>query len=132
VLKPLKRALGPGLDTLQGVPNVCLETYFDIHVLGKQKNGETKSQVFIDGEGYWTLTPNVLMPTDIHSVLPTQLRSHYKRANVIYMDCETSSFPSGVHPYLADLINKMDEEVQKKCLLYHYESYPEVPKDMTQ
>ena len=73
---------------------------------------------------------NVLMPTDIHSVLPTQLRSHYKRANVIYMDCETSSFPSGVHPYLADLINKMDEEVQKKCLLYHYESYPEVPKDM--
>jgi len=156
VLKPLKRAVGPGLDTLQGVPNVCLETYFDIHILGKQKNGQTKSQTFLDGEGYWTITPlfamhvissseempsygislqhssgyNVLMPTDIHSMVPTQLKSHYKRANAIYMDCETSPFPSGVHPHISDLINKMDQEIQKKCLLYHYDAYPDVPKDM--
>jgi hypothetical protein len=154
VLKPLKRAVGPGLDTLQGVPNVCLETYFDIHLLGKQKNGETKSHIFMDGEGYWSLTPifamhvissseempsyginlqhssgyNVLMPTDIHSLVPTQLESHYERANIIYMDCETSPFPSGVHPHISDLINHMDKEIQKKCLLYHYDSYPKVPE----
>ena len=40
VLESLKRAVGPGLDTLQGVPDVRLETYFDIHVIGKQENGD--------------------------------------------------------------------------------------------
>ncbi|MDM8560927.1 MBL fold metallo-hydrolase [Candidatus Parabeggiatoa sp. HSG14] len=156
VLKPLKRAVGPGLDTLQGVPNVSLETYFDIHVLGKQENGTTKSWEFKDGDGQWTLTPifamhvissseempsygislqhssgyNVLMPTDIQSMMPTQLKSHYQRAHRIYMDCETSPFPSGVHPHVKDLINHLDTKVQKKCLLYHYEAYPDVPKNM--
>lgn len=156
VLGPLKRAVGPGLDTLQGVPNVSLETYFDIHVLGKQENGYTKSQTFQDADEHWTLTPifamhvissseempsyglslqhssgyNVLMPTDIQSMMPSQLESHYRRAHRIYMDCETSPFPSGVHPHIHDLINNMDKEVQKKCLLYHYDAYPEVPEDM--
>lgn len=156
VLGPLKRAVGPGLDTLQGVPNVSLETYFDIHVLGKQENGQTKSHLFQDGDGYWTLTPifamhvissseempsygislqhssgyNVLMPTDIQATMPPQLESHYRRANRIYMDCETSPFPSGVHPHITDLIKNMDKEIQKKCILYHYENYPEVPEEM--
>jgi hypothetical protein len=156
VLEPLKRAVGPGLDTLQGVPNVSLETYFDVHILGKQENGQTKSQVFPDGDGYWTLTPifamhvissseempsygislqhssgyNVLMPTDVQSTMPPQLESHYRRANRIYMDCETSPFPSGVHPHITDLIKNMDKVIQKKCILYHYENYPEVPEGM--
>lgn len=155
VLSPLKRAVGPGLDTLQGVPDVTLETYFDIHVLGKQENGQTKSHLFQDGEGEWRLTPifamhvissseempsygislqhssgyNVLMPTDIQSMMPAQLESHYKRANRIYMDCETSPFPSGVHPHVTDLIQNMDIKTQKKCLLYHYDGYPEVPEN---
>jgi hypothetical protein len=156
VLNPLKRAVGPGLDTLQGVPNVSLETYFDIHVLGKQENGQTKTHIFQDGDGQWTLTPifamhvissseempsygislqhssgyNVLMPTDIQSIMPPQLESHYRRANRIYMDCETSHFPSGVHPHITDLIKNMDKETQRKCFLYHYDNYPEVPDDM--
>ncbi len=156
VLSPLKRAVGPGLDTLQGVPNVSLETYFDIKVLGKQENGQTKSHLFQDGDGQWTLTPifamhvissseempsygislqhssgyNILMPTDIQSIMPPQLESHYRRANRIYMDCETAQFPSGVHPHITDLIKNMDKETQKKCFLYHYDSYPEVPDNM--
>jgi len=156
VLKPLKRALGPGLDTLQGVPDVTLDTYFNINILGKQENGHTKSHTFQDGEGHWKLTPifamhvissceempsyglslqhssgyNVLMPTDIQSIMPTQLESHYRRAHRIYMDCETSPFPSGVHPHVTDLIGKLDSDIQKKCLLYHYDEYPQVPGDM--
>jgi hypothetical protein len=156
VLKPLKRAVGPGLDTLQGVPNVHLETYFDIHVIGKRRNGQTKTWVFQDGDGQWIMTPlfamhvissseempsygislqhssgyNILMPTDIQSMMPPQLESHYRRANKIYMDCETSPYPSGVHPHIIDLIKNLDKETQKKCLLYHYDNYPEVPEDM--
>ena len=72
---------------------------------------------------------NVLFPTDTQHLMPPQLESHYKRANRIYMDCETSNFPSGVHPHMSDLLSRMHPDIQKKCLLYHYEKYPEVPED---
>jgi hypothetical protein len=113
VLDALKKALGPGLDTLQAVPDVSIETYFDIHLLGEE------GQTFQDTEGSWTLTQgislqhsngyNVLMPTDIQSIIP--------RANRIYIDCKTSPYPS-------------DKEIQKKCLLYHYDKEPEFPEGM--
>ncbi len=156
VLEPLRRAVGPGLDTVQGVPDVRLETYFDIHVIGKQETGETKKHVFHDGEDSWKIAPlfamhvissseemasyglslehssgyNILFPTDTQHMMPPQLESHYKRAHRIYMDCETSDFPSGVHPHISDLVNRMAPEIQKKCLLYHYDKYPDVPEGM--
>jgi len=156
VLEPLRRALGPGLDTVQGVPDVCLETYFDIHLVGKQEDGTTMTHVFYDGEDCWKIKPifamhvfssseempsygvsfqhesgyNVLMPTDIQYMIPPQLEMHYRRADRIYMDCETSPFASGVHPHISDLINHLAPDIQKKCLLYHYDAYPEVPEDM--
>lgn len=156
VLEPLKRALGPGLDTLQGVPNVSIETYFDIHILGKQENGQTKMQKFQESDGTWSLTPvfamhvissseempsygislqhssgyNVLMPTDVQSLIPSQLKMLYKRANRIYMDCETAPYPSGVHPHLSELMEELDEDIQKKCLLYHYDKCPQFPEGM--
>ncbi|MCK5718273.1 MAG: MBL fold metallo-hydrolase [Thiomargarita sp.] len=156
VLEPLKRALGPGLDTLQGVHDVSLDTYFDIHVLGKQENGQTKTHTFQERQGHWTIIPifamhvissseempsyginfqhtsgyNILMPTDIASIMPPQLEQLYKRANRIYMDCETAPFPSGVHPHLSELITQMDPYIQKKCLLYHYDKLPEYPEGM--
>lgn len=156
VLEPLKRAVGPGMDTVQGVPNVCLETYFTVHLIGKQENGKTKTFEFQDGDGQWTIKPifamhvissseemasyglslehssgyNVLMPTDTQHMMPPQLEAHYRRADRIYMDCETSPFPSGVHPHLSDLMNRMDASIQKKCLLYHYDQMPDVPEGM--
>ncbi len=156
VLDPLKRALGPGLDTLQGVHDVSLETYFDIHILGKQENGQTKKHTFQEKNGSWTIIPifamhvissseempsyginlqhtsgyNILMPTDIASIMPPQLKQLYKRANRIYMDCETTPFPSGVHPHLSELINKLDKDIQTKCLLYHYDKISEYSDNM--
>lgn len=156
VLEALKRATGPGLDTVQGVPDVSIETYFNILLIGKQKNGETITRVFHDGDGHWTVRPmfamhvissseemasygislqhssgyNVLMPTDTQHMMPPQLEAHYKKANRIYMDCETSPFPSGVHPHLSELMNHMAPDIQKKCLLYHYDEMPDVPEGM--
>ncbi len=156
VLEPLKRAVGPGLDTVQGVPDVNLETYFEIHLVGKQKNGETRTYSFHDGSGQWVIRPifamhvissseemasygialehsegyNVLMPTDTQHMMPPQLVAHYMRADRIYMDCETSPFPSGVHPHLSELMNRMSPDIQKKCLLYHYDALPDVPEGM--
>ncbi len=156
VLEPLKRALSPGLDTVQGVPNVTLETYFDIHLIGKQENGQTVIHTFHDGEGDWKVKPvfamhvissseemasygisfqhssgyNVLMPTDTQHMMPPQLVAHYRKADRIYMDCETSPFPSSVHPHITDLINHLDPAIQKKCLLYHYDQEPKVAEDV--
>ncbi len=156
VLRQLIRAVGPGLDTLQGVHDVSLETYFDLHVIGKQENGQTKRYEFKDGNGKWLLTPifamhvissseempsygiilehssgyKVLMPTDIASIMPPQLELLYRRANRIYMDCETTTLPSGVHPHINDLIQNLEPDIQKKCLLYHYDNLPNLPKDM--
>ncbi len=156
VLEPLKQAVSPGLDTVQGVPNVCLDTYFDIHLIGKQANGETLTHKFTDGDVYWKVKPLfamhiissseemasyglsiensdgyvVLMPTDTQHMMPPQLEAHYKRANRIYMDCETAAYPSGVHPHISDLIHRMAPDIQKKCLLYHYDTYPDVPEGM--
>ena len=156
VLEPLKRALGPGLDTVQGVPNVTLETYFSLKLIGKQENGETKTHIFQDGDGHWTVRPifamhvissseemasygisfqhsggyNVLMPTDTQHMMPPQLNAHYRRADTIYMDCETAQFPSGMHPHISDLMNRLDPQIQKKCLLYHYDAYPKVSDGM--
>ncbi|OUD15674.1 MBL fold metallo-hydrolase [Thioflexithrix psekupsensis] len=155
VLEPLRRAVGPGLDTVQGVPDVRLETYFDIHLVGKQEDGTTITHIFQDGEESWTMKPvfamhvfssseempsygislqysrgyNVLMPTDIQFMIPPQLEMHYRKADRIYMDCETSPFPSGVHPHISDLINNLDPEIQKKCLLYHYDGVPNLPEN---
>ncbi len=156
VLEPLKRAVGPGMDTVQGVPNVSLDTYFDIHLIGKQENGQTVPYTFRDTDGEWSIKPvfamhvissteempsygisllhsggyNVLMPTDTQHMMPPQLETLYRRADRIYMDCETGKFPSGVHPHVSDLIHRMAADIQKKCLLYHYDAYPEVPEGM--
>jgi len=156
VLEPLRRAVGPGMDTVQGVPDVRLETYFDLHVIGKQESGETKKHLFQDGEESWKMTPvfamhvissseemasygisfehscgyNVLFPTDTQHMAPPQLRSHYKRADYIFMDCETSDFPTGVHPHISELVDQLDPDIQQKCLLYHYDKCPNVPDDM--
>ncbi len=156
VLEPLKRAVGPGMDTVQGVPDVTIETYFDLHLVGKQEDGTTSSHLFEDGNDSWKMTPifamhvissseempsyginlehssgyNVLMPTDTQHMIPKQLEAHYHRANRIYMDCETSPYPSGVHPHISNLINDMAADIQKKCLLYHYDTYPDVPNGM--
>ena len=139
-----------------GSRGISLETYFTIRLIGKQENGDTRVHVFQDGDGYWRVKPifamhvissseemasygisfqrssgyNVLMPTDTQHMMPPQLEAHYRKADRIYMDCETSSFPSGVHPHISDLINRMDPAIQKKCLLYHYDQEPKVPEDM--
>ncbi len=156
VLEPLKRAVGPGMDTVQGVPDVTIETYFDLHLVGKQEDGTTASHIFEDGSDTWKMTPifamhvissseempsygislehssgyNVLMPTDTQHMIPKQLEAHYHKADRIYMDCETSPYPSGVHPHISNLIHDMNPDIQSKCLLYHYDSFPEIPPNM--
>lgn len=51
---------------------------------------------------------------------PTQIGKFYADADVIFQDCETSKFKSGVHAHYDDL-RTLAPEVKRKMWLYHYQ-----------
>jgi ribonuclease BN (tRNA processing enzyme) len=51
---------------------------------------------------------------------PSQLTCFYKEADVVFHDCETMAFKSGVHANYADLVN-LPKEVKEKMYLLHYQ-----------
>jgi len=144
VLNELWHAAQPGLETIQGVPDVNLETFFDVHEMY-----DNKPLVMEDGKRHWkmfTVTsvhinagyrqmPSfglwiegsdgqiIFMPTDTQFMTPKQVSLYYDRASVIYQDCETGP-RSDVHPHIEDL-QTLEPETKKKCLLYHYNIPPE-------
>lgn len=50
---------------------------------------------------------------------PRQIESFYKWADIIFHDCETYNFKSGVHAHYDDL-RTLDKETKGKMWLYHY------------
>ncbi|MCP5494259.1 MAG: MBL fold metallo-hydrolase [Leptospiraceae bacterium] len=145
VLDELWSAAAPGLKTLQGVQEVGLDTYFDVNVMKSNIN-----YAFNDGKKKWvvdtiisthvlagtTLMPsyglrfrssdgkNILFPTDTLWMMPPNMLGFYKRADIIYQDCETGP-KSGVHSHINE-IRISDPEIKKKCYLYHYDEEPVV------
>lgn len=143
VLDELWQAGAPGLKTLQGVQEVSLDTFFEVHVMKSNVN-----YIFRDGKRIWevdtvlsthvlagtTLMPsyglrfrssdgkNILFPTDTLWMMPPNMVGFYKRADIIYQDCETG-MKSGVHSHIDD-IKKFDPDIKKKCFLYHYNEEP--------
>lgn len=144
VLQELWQAALPGLKTLQGVREVGLDTYFNVVSLIPNQAFN-----FPDGDKIWEIytmmavhivsgddimpsyglileaDKTILMPTDTQIMTPPQLKTHYRRADIVYQDCETSPFPSGVHPHINDL-KKLAPEYKHKMLLYHYDDEPVV------
>lgn len=47
----------------------------------------------------------------------------YERADLIFADCETTPFKSGVHAHYQDLVT-LPEEIRQKMWLYHYQPGP--------
>ena len=145
VLNELWAAARPGLETIQGVPDVNLHTYFNVHYMR-----DNRPLIMPDGDRTWSIftvssvhvtagyrqMPSyglmlessdhkvVFMPTDIQFMAPRQLKLFYERADVVYQDCETGP-RSDVHPHIDDL-KTLPPELKKKCLLYHYATLPEV------
>ncbi|MDH5716732.1 MAG: hypothetical protein OEZ22_03725 [Spirochaetia bacterium] len=144
VLNELWSAARPGLETLQGVTDVNLSTYFNVKYM--QDNHPI---VIHDGERHWSIytvtsvhvnagyrqMPSyglmlecsdgqiLFMPTDTQFMTPRQVSLYYDKANVIYQDCETGP-RSDVHPHLDDL-KTLTPELKKKLILYHYGIPPE-------
>lgn len=147
VLKDVWPAARPGLETLEGIENVSLETYFKVAPLTKDSAIEFK-----DGDRIWIMKPirslhvvndrdfmnswgltfeekggthRIYFPTDSQFMSPKQIRTTYNKSTVIYQDCETSPFPSDVHAHINDL-RTLPADIKKKMLLYHYQEMPTV------
>ena len=73
---------------------------------------------------------NVVFFTGDTQFAPNQLTKFYEMANVIFHDCETSPFKSGVHAHYSDLKN-LPENVKSKMYLYHFQpgDKPDAEKD---
>jgi ribonuclease BN (tRNA processing enzyme) len=145
VLRSVWEAAAPGLNTLQGVDQSSLSTFFDVKPMG---NG--LKETIKDGDREWSFYTiesthvvggmehmpsfglmfecsdgqKVYFPTDTLLMMPPTMELFYRKANVVYQDCETG-FRSGVHSHIDD-IRKVDSEIKKKCYLYHYNDKPEV------
>jgi ribonuclease BN (tRNA processing enzyme) len=65
----------------------------------------------------------VFFSTDMQFA-PYQMRKFYEQADLIFHDCETAPFKSGVHAHYEDL-NTLPKSLKKKMWLYHYQPNPE-------
>lgn len=144
VINDLWRTSIQGLSTFQGVRKVCFETFFSRRTLIPN----FKPIRFMDGKRKWigwitiaihvvsgdAIMPsygimfecsdgqNVFFPSDTQIMSQTEA-THYKKADVIFADCETAKNKSGVHPH-EDELRALDDEITKKMILYHYQDEP--------
>jgi len=144
VLEELWQSAQAGLNTLQNVRNVTLQTYFNViemksdnrcfikeddviwefftvqsvHVIGGTKHMPSFG-LFFENENR-----KIFFPTDTMLMMPPTMKTFYDDADVIYQDTETG-IKSGVHSHIDD-IRKIDEEIKKKLYLYHYNTFPVV------
>lgn len=51
---------------------------------------------------------------------PHQIKDMYNESDIIFQDCETSPFKSGVHAHFDELFT-LDEATRSKMVLYHYQ-----------
>jgi ribonuclease BN (tRNA processing enzyme) len=118
----------------QGKP-ITLENYFNTHYIGangKFMIGEYEFRLvqtihvvndmsFMHSYGLFITTPfgyKVLFTSDTQFA-PHQLTGLYTKADVIFHDCETTPFKSGVHAHYDDL-KTLPPEIKSKLWLYHY------------
>ena len=74
--------------------------------------------LMIEQEGH----KKVFFSTDTQ-FCPSQLTRFYDMSDIIFHDCETAAFKSGVHANYADL-KTLPEKTKKKMWLYHYQPNP--------
>jgi ribonuclease BN (tRNA processing enzyme) len=124
-----------GLGTLQN-QIAHLDTYFDIRLIRRNEGFEfaglrlqtVQTVHYMDGyeivPSYGLLVPlpgdGRLFVTSDTQYTPGQLMSFYQSSTIIFHDCETSPYRSGIHAHYEDL-RTLPAEIRKKMWLYHYQ-----------
>lgn len=144
------RTLRGGLSSIQTM-DADLSTYFDVVRVpanGSFKVGETEfmpvqtihvvaDTSLVKSFGLMVALPEregrtvrrVLITSDTQYA-PSQLNDYIKISDVVFHDCETSAFPSGVHAHYEDL-RRLPEDIKSKMYLYHYNSVLNRPDAIT-
>ncbi len=89
------------------------QTVQAIHVMNGFEVVPSYGLIFQDRNG-----KKVFVTTDTQFA-PHQIKDFYGAADLIFHDCETSPFKSGIHAHYEDL-RTLPEETKKKMWLYHY------------
>jgi ribonuclease BN (tRNA processing enzyme) len=66
--------------------------------------------------------PTVFFTTDTQ-FCPNQIKDFYDKADIIFHDCETAPYESGVHASYPEL-STLEEKHKNKMVLYHYQPNP--------
>jgi ribonuclease BN (tRNA processing enzyme) len=142
MLEVWNKALSGGLESIQG-KLVTLTEYFDCHSI--ENNGMftwenidfTPVQSIHVMSGYYVKysyglliqersekkdSPVVFFTADTQ-FCPNQIKHFYSRADLIFQDCETAPYESGVHASYSELCT-LEEDIRSKMVLYHYQTNP--------
>lgn len=127
-------ALSGGMGSIQD-EITKLSSFFDVHPVGKSGRfefGGTDFQLVqvVHVFNGFAINPCYGLLFDLNGKMafysadtqshPNEMKNWYAKADVVFHDCETSPFASGVHPHYSELL-KLPEETRKKFWLYHYQ-----------
>lgn len=128
-----EKSLSGGLSTLQ-TEQASLEHFFNVKPLKQHEQFVWQNIPFQLIQAVHVVNNYQLMPcyglmfeynekyiylTADTQYSPKQLLDYYKKADIIFHDCETAERKSGVHAHYSELLN-IPKELRKKIWLYHY------------
>ena len=132
-----QNSLSGGLTSVEGEIN-DLDSFFEVQKVAKNGHFTWQGiqfnliQVIHVNNGYY-LMPSYGLFFDVNGVkifltTDTQfqlelMQDFYDRADIIFHDCETSKYPTPVHPHYNKLVN-LPDRIKKKMWLYGYQPGP--------
>lgn len=128
------KSLSGGLESLQTI-DANLYTYFNAEIVFMNGCFEFENQSFklvqtihvvadcsiVKSFGLlFEVNNKTVFITSDTQYAPSQLKDFIKKSDIVFHDCETSDFESGVHAHYNDL-KLLSEELKNKMWLYHYQ-----------
>lgn len=123
------------LEGLQGI-DATIDTYFDtypvdkngyftfedvkfdivqsIHISAKYAVVNSYGLMFNDNG------KRIYIPTDSQFAPKSSMMAYYKESDIIFHDCETAPYESGVHAHYNDLVS-LSNEIKQKMYLVHFQ-----------
>lgn len=137
LIVPLWESLKAGMQSHEGLV-LTLESFFDVvpvkindsFAFGDAKFYPVQTVHVMNGYGivhsYGLMiergTRRTFLTTDTQ-FCPRQIEKFYHKADLIFQDCETAPYRSGVHAHYDDL-KTLEDTVKAKMWLYHYQPSP--------
>jgi ribonuclease BN (tRNA processing enzyme) len=98
--------------TWEGIKFDIVQT---IHVASKYKIEHSYGLMWNDPD----TGERIYLTTDTQFCPVNAMKAYLKEADIVFHDCETSPYPSGVHAHYTELVT-LSPEIKSKMWLYHY------------